>query len=287
MSWSNYHGHCYYCDGKEVPEAYVKEAFRLQMRVIGFSCHAPLPFETGWTMLAHKLNDYLAEIDLVKSNAPVGLTILKSLEVDFIPGIMSPNHADIRALGLDYVVGSVHYVDRFSKDKHWSIDNNNSEFEEGVNQIFGGDVQRAIKRYFELQRLMITEGKPDILGHCDKIRMHNLSHSYFNETDIWYIQEVQDLLKLAAEKDVIVEINTKYFTRKEMFFPAQTHFKFMHDHGVRVTINSDAHRPDALISGFAEVAELLMAAGYKHLWEWDGAQFSPHAFTRDGIAWPR
>src|SRR5690606_864226 len=140
-------------------------------------------------------------------------------------------------------------VDRLPNGKHWSIDNNNSEFETGVNQTFGGDVARAVKRYFELQRHMILESHPDILGHCDKIRMHNLVHPYFDENEAWYIQEVQDLLKLAAEKQVIVEINTKYFSRKELFFPSRTHFKFMHNHGIRVTINSDAHRPEALISG--------------------------------------
>lgn len=286
MSWSNYHGHCYYCDGKEAPDAYVQEALKQRMRIIGFSCHAPLPFETGWTMPADKLDEYIAEIDLVRRHAPEGLTILKSLEVDFIPGIMSPNHPDIRALGLDYVVGSVHYVDSLPNGSHWSIDNNNSEFETGVNEIFGGDAKRAIKRYFELQRQMILEGKPDILGHCDKIRMHNLVHPHFDESAAWYIQEVQDLLKLAAEKQIIVEINTKYFSRKAMFFPSQAHFKFMLEKGVRVTINSDAHRPEALTSGFEQVAELLLEAGFKHLWEWDGSQFSPHCFSKEGIVWP-
>jgi len=205
--------------------------------------------------------------------------------VDFIPGIMSPHHPDILALGLDYIVGSVHYVDRLPNGTHWSIDNNNSEFETGVNKMFGGDVRRAVKRYFELQRQMILECHPDIIGHCDKIRMHNLVQPYFDETESWYIQEVQDLLKLAAEKQVIVEINTKYFSRKGLFFPSRAHFKFMHHQGVRVTINSDAHRPEALISGFTEVAELLLDAGYRHLWEWDGKQFSPHGFTREGIMW--
>ncbi|GAO30287.1 histidinol-phosphatase [Geofilum rubicundum] len=285
MSWSNYHGHCYYCDGKEVPEAYVKEALKQQMRVIGFSCHAPLPFETGWTMPADKLDDYLTEIDQVTRNAPQGLTVLKSLEVDFIPGIMGPNHPDIQALGLDYVVGSVHYVDRLPNGNHWSIDNSNSEFAEGIQEIFKGDVQLAIQRYFELQRQMLMEGSPDILGHCDKIRMHNLVHPHFSETDEWYIREVHDLLKLAAEKQVVVEINTKYFTRKGIFFPSQDHFKYMFDNGVRVTINSDAHRPEALLSGFAEVAELLLKAGFTHLWEWDGDQFSPHSFSEEGINW--
>ncbi len=285
MSWSNYHGHCYYCDGKEVPEAYVKEALRQQMRVIGFSCHAPLPFETGWTMPADKLGAYLAEIDLVSRKAPKGLTVLKSLEVDYIPEIMRPNHPEIQALELDYVVGSVHYVDRLPNGKHWSIDNSNSEFKEGVDTIFGGDVKKALKRYFELQRQMIIEGTPDILGHCDKIRMHNLVHPHFCETDDWYVQEVQSLLKLAAENQVIVEINTKYFSRQAMFFPSQEHFKFMLDNDVRVTINSDAHRPEALTDGFSVVAGLLTSVGYEYLWEWDGGLFSPHRFNNEGIVW--
>ena len=42
--YTNYHGHCHYCDGQEPPEAYVRAALEQGMRSYGFSSHAPLPY---------------------------------------------------------------------------------------------------------------------------------------------------------------------------------------------------------------------------------------------------
>jgi histidinol-phosphatase (PHP family) len=284
MSWSNYHGHCFYCDGKESPDAYIAEAESQNMRVIGFSCHAPVPFDTTWTMPADRLPQYLDQIENLKNSVNEGLLVLKSLEVDYIPGIAGPYNPQILASHLDYVVGSVHYVEAFPSGVRWSIDNNNTEFESGITQIFNGDVKLAVTRYFELQMEMCTNEAPDILGHMDKIRMHNLVKPHFNEFEDWYIKMLYDTLITARDKGIIVEINTKYFTRNGMLFPSQQHFKWMHKNGIKVTISSDAHKPASLTSGFFEVAAMLLEAGYREIWEWNGSGFAPFGFTKEGLA---
>lgn len=283
MSWSNYHGHCHYCDGKEAPEEYIRSAMDKGMHAIGFSCHAPVPFQTTWNMPASKLPVYLEEIDRLKQNNGDELIVLKSLEVDFIPDVIGPRNQLILDSELDYMVGSVHFVDAFDDGTRWSIDNNNSEFVKGVNEIFDGDVQAAITRYFYLQNEMLTTQPPEILGHMDKIRMHNVVSPHFDENAKWYRNLVYETLKLAAQNEVVVEINTKYFSKTEMTFPSMAHFKWMLNNNVRVTINSDAHHPDALTSGFSEVAGMLLNAGYRHLWHWVGGAFCPKLFDGNGV----
>lgn len=283
MSWTNYHGHCHYCDGKGSIEEYVKKAIDYKMPVLGISSHAPVPFETTWTMPGDKLPLYLEEINKLKSRYKDDIELLTSLEVDYIPGLTGPLNKQIVNAKLDYVIGSVHYVDCFDNGIYWSIDNNNSEFEKGLNEIFNNDMRKVVNRYFFLQQQMCETQKPDIIGHIDKVRMQNVLKPYFNEHDSWYLRLVYDTLKLAAEKEIIVEINTKYLKRSGVLFPAKEHFKWMKNQGVRVTINSDAHNPEFLISGFDDVALLLIEAGYKELWEWNGSGFAPFSFNKNGL----
>jgi len=285
MSWSNYHGHCHYCDGKGAPEEYIQAAIKNHMQILGVSCHAPVPFKTTWTMPADKLPTYLDEMSVLKNQYADKIKLLTSLEVDYIPGLAGPGEQLIKSANLDYVIGSVHYVDAFENGDHWSIDNNNIEFEQGVASIFKNDIKKAIQRYFYLQQEMCDSQTPHILGHMDKIKMHNVVKSHFNESDSWYLNLVYDTLKLAAEKEIIVEINTKYFQNNNLLFPGMEHFKWMQENGVRVTINSDAHTPQTLISGFEHVADMLFIAGYKELWVWNGNSFAPHGFNRNGMVW--
>ncbi|MDG5800922.1 histidinol-phosphatase [Marinilabiliaceae bacterium ANBcel2] len=283
MSWSSYHSHCYYCDGKGSPSQYIKEAIDKGVKVLGFSSHAPVPFKTDWTMPVEKLPEYLQRIDELKLKHYGDLLILKSLEVDYIPGVTGVNHPLIKNSKLDYTIGSVHYVDKFKNGDHWSIDDSFDDFLKGVTYIFDGNVKRAVERYFELQQEMLNNQPPDILGHMDKIRFHNLVGFLFDEKQQWYKNMVYDTLILAKEKGVIVEINTKYYERADLFFPSKNHFKWMHQNGIPVTINSDVHNPEKVIAGFREAASLLLESDYKEVWEWSGSGFEPVSLTKKGV----
>ncbi|ASB50554.1 histidinol-phosphatase [Alkalitalea saponilacus] len=285
MSWSNYHGHSFYCDGRKAPEEYIPAALEQGMKIIGFSCHAPVPFETGWTMPKDKLPQYLLDIEQLQSKNFNGLLVLKSLEVDYIPDIAGPLHPDILSAKLDYVVGSIHYVDQFPSGQHWSIDNSNEEFEQGIAEVFNGNVKSAVTRYFHLQMEMLRYQPPSIIGHMDKIRMHNVVKQHFNEDDDWYVELVRETMLMAKDKNVIVEINTKYFAKNGLLFPDHKHFKWMFENDIPVTINSDAHDPEKLTSGFSQVAKLLMEAGYTRLMEWKDGKFIPMPFNEKGIKW--
>jgi histidinol-phosphatase (PHP family) len=285
MSWSNYHGHCCYCDGKGEIEEYIKKAKELKIRVLGISSHAPVSFNSIWNMPKEKLPVYIAELNELKQKYnDDNFTLLSSLEVDFIAGLTGPASPEIIAANLDYIIGSVHYAGMLDNGERWTIDNKEG-FENGINKIYSGDILNAIHQYFNLQMEMINNEPPDIIGHCDKIRMHNAYKYYFDENSKQYLSQVYDLLKFAAEKEVIVEINTKYLPVTGLLFPAKEHFNWMNDNKIRVTINSDAHNPHNLTDGFIEVAELLCYSGYKELWEWNGTEFAPFGFNKHGILW--
>jgi histidinol-phosphatase (PHP family) len=137
--WSNFHTHSDYCDGKGVLADYLRSARRSDLTTLGFSSHAPVPFPCQWCMRQENFALYLAEIESLKRSYP-GVQVLKGLEIDFIPNVISP--ADFRSR-LDFTIGSVHFVDSH-EGKHWEIDNTLLIFKEGLKKIFKNDIRAAV-----------------------------------------------------------------------------------------------------------------------------------------------
>src|SRR5690242_4820773 len=87
--WANFHMHSHYCDGKGALHEYVAAAKGQRMPSLGFSSHAPVPFECVWCMKPVKLEDYIREVESLQRTT-TGIELYKGLEVDFIPGVISP-----------------------------------------------------------------------------------------------------------------------------------------------------------------------------------------------------
>ncbi len=120
---------------------------------------------------------------------------------------------------------------------------------------------------------MIQNSKPDIIGHMDKIKMHNKKNLLFDESATWYRDELRHTFEVIKEYGTIVEINTKALFRSDMLFPGQEYFKWLKEMDIPVTINSDAHQPDLLLVGFEEVTAMLKNAGIKYLHEFIGGKW--------------
>ena len=167
--------HSTYCDGKSELMDYVDQARKLNMISIGFSSHAPVPFPTKWCMKAERFDDYLINIEKIKKlNSFV--EIYKGLEVDFIPGVTSPNLFRDK---LDYTVGSIHFIEKFPDGTPWEIDGTHALFLKGYSEIFNNNIQDVITRYFELTREMIATACPSIVGHLDKIKIQNPDNKFY------------------------------------------------------------------------------------------------------------
>lgn len=259
--WSNIHTHSSWCDGKSSPDEIVRRAETLGLASLGFASHGPLPFPCKWCIQPGTLNDYLSEISHLKKTA--GIPVFAGLEVDYIPGIIGP--ADL-ADQLDFTIGSVHFVDG-EGDFRWEADTNLMMFKEGLERVFRGDVKRAVIRYFTLMREMLRTSTPDVLGHMDRIKMHNTQEFFFDETESWYRDEVSATIELAREKGVIIEVNTRglYKKRSRESYPGSFGLSRIAELKIPVMLASDAHHQDDLILFFPEVAAQLRQAGIRTL----------------------
>lgn len=265
MTWNNYHSHTNFCDGTDAPEVYLKQALSLGMGVYGFSSHAPIPFyECKWAMNIEALEEYTVEIARLKQKYEGRIEVLLGLEVDYIPDRMGPTADFLQTAGLDYSIGSVHFVDGLGNGKGWEIDGPLDIFKKGLFEIFGGDVRKAVSRYFELTRMMLDEDCPDIVGHLDKIKMQNSRAHFFNETEQWYRDELRATLEAIVDSGAILEVNTRglYKKKSEELYPGTWALEQALELDVPIMLNSDAHHPSEIIAEFGAAAQVLNGMGY-------------------------
>lgn len=288
MSWTNYHSHCTFSDGTDHPSVYAQTASDLGMLAYGFSCHVPMPFFCTWSMKMENLAAYISEIQKLKSAYSDKLQIYASLEIDYIPHLIGPNSSFIREAKLDYTIGSVHFVDQFADGSHWEIDGTTSVFHKGLQQIFGGDIRKAVTRYFELTRMMVRDECPDIIGHIDKIKMQNEGNKYFDENEEWYKKEVLKTLDVIAQTNVIIEVNTRGLYKKKTTepYPGKWILSEILKRNIPVMINSDCHHPKEITAEFSAAAALLKETGFKTLRIFYDNQWKDFGFDLNGVKPP-
>jgi histidinol-phosphatase (PHP family) len=284
-AWTNYHSHTHFCDGTDVPEAYAGAALQQGVAIYGYSTHSPLPFTNAWSIKGEDVAAYVAQVQAIKQAYAGRLEVYLSMEVDFVPGLTSVLHPSISSLGLDYTVGSVHYVEQFEDGTHFEIDYTHSYFDKGIQEIFKGDVRKAVTRYYELTRQMLAEAPPDILGHLDKIKMHNKAKPHFAETDPWYRDAVMETLEATAKAGIIMEVNTRGMYKKlsNEPYPSSWVLKEAHTLGIPVMINSDSHHPREITGEFEATAQLVLNAGYKQVRIYKDYNWQDRPLTPKGI----
>lgn len=281
MGWRNYHTHSTFSDGKCEPELYIIEAIKRGMEAIGFSEHAPLPFELNWTMSKERVPEYIKKMAELKEQYRSEIEVLMGMEVDYIPEKISPNDAEIMSLGLDYRIGSIHFVGKLDFGNYWSIDSSDHDkFQRGLREIYDGDVKNVVRLYYSLMREMITEHSPDILGHIDLICMNTAR--YFSTDESWYQREMIMTLETVKSAGVILELNSGGIARGRHsdFYPGLQTLRKACGMGIPALLSADAHHPDNLTGMFDEALALLWEAGYRQVAKFQHGEWVAEAIER-------
>jgi len=286
MSWFNFHTHGQFCDGKGAPRDYIEEAINQNMHALGFSSHGPMPLPINWVMENDKLPDYLSELKFLKNEFKNQLQIYIGLEIDYIPGIIGANFDFINTLNLDYTIGAIHFAG-FDKENHpWQLDSNAVIFEQGLKEVYGGDIQVLVEKYYRLISEMALKENPDIIAHLDLIKKNNPKEKYFSEDESWYRDAVIDTLKTISESRSIIEVNTGGLARKrcDALYPSNWILEIIRDMKIPITLSSDAHQPSFLTAGFKNASEVLLDIGFKELSIFNGDKWQAQAFSKEGIS---
>ncbi|CAH1001463.1 Histidinol-phosphatase [Neolewinella maritima] len=274
---ANHHAHTHFSDGVGEPRDYVRQAIREGFTSYGFSDHAPIaPRDIGSMKLA-ALTDYSAAIAALQTEFAGQITLFKSLEVDYLPGVMNVSSPHILAAGLDYTVGAVHFVDELPGGQPWSFQRPNPVFKRGIDTIFGGSARAMVERYYALVREMVTQHPPDVVAHLDRVKKRNADGTYWDERADWHVAAVEETLDAVAAAGCILEVNTRgiYLNEITDTYPSRWIVELAHARGIRLQVNSDAHRKDHISGGFAEAYGMLQDIGVEQVHLFDGQEFVP------------
>lgn len=288
---SNYHTHSHYCDGQGELRDYVEYALGHNFCALGFSGHAPVPFANTFAIKDEEYEAYCREVRQLQQEYAGRIELKLGLEIDYIPGVLDDFSDFIRRGGLDYFIGSVHLLPHPSEaeqlrqhkseaaERLWFIDGSRQEiYDEGLHKLFGGDIRAGVRAFFHQNNAMIEQlprwaamcgdGRtPAIVGHVDKIVMHN-KNRYFHYDEPWFRDLLYETLQLIKETGCICEINTRgiYKGRHSDFYPAKESIRHMNTLGIPVLVGSDAHAPDNL-DRFEGAYEFLKEIGYREVVE--------------------
>ena len=208
------------------------------------------------------LPEYLCLTRHLKEQYRGRIDLCTGLETDFFPGC-----TDWRAMpDLSYTVGAVHFLPHPKTGVALPVDDNAKEFRKTLDNGFDGEIQAFGEAYYGALREMLVTMPPNMLAHMDVFRKNNGGNRFFDEEDEWYREEIGKTLEVALLTDVIVEVNTGAMSRgylKEPY-PSGWILEAIHEFGIPIVLNSDAHQPDAVDFGYVEVRKQLLQIGFTH-----------------------
>lgn len=267
LSKTNFHTHSNYCDGKATLREMVDFAVAHNFTALGFTGHCPLPFDNTYSITDYE--GYCNEVRALKEEYADRIEISLGLEIDYVPGMLEDFSPLIKQGGLEYTIGSIHLIPAeriIPKDGNdlWMIDGSRYQtYDEGLMKHFGGDIRRGVRAYFRNENAMLEHNRPTIVGHPDKIVMHNRDR-YFHEDEKWYRDLALETIHLIKELNLICEINTRgiYKGRHADFYPGKWLIKEMKQLRIPVLVSTDAHAPEDLLRTEGAY-EYLQEIGYR------------------------
>lgn len=196
---------------------------------------------------------YLDKIDLAafvearEQSKDVGLRL--GIEIDYIPGNEDEMYHVAGALPYDYVIGSVHRVDRREVDRQ-------------TDQSIYGDYSayELYEAYFQNVRESAYSGLFEVIGHPDLIKIFR----HAPEGDITpMLEKTADAI---AEAGVVVDVNAAGL-RKPVgeVYPSEAFLRMFRERDVPIVLSSDAHAANEVGAGYETSVEMVRRVGYERV----------------------
>lgn len=248
---TNYHTHSTFCDGKNTPEEVVRAAIEAGFDALGFSGHGYTAYDERSCMI--DTDGYIAEVRRLQKEYFDTIQIYLGVEED--------SYSILDRSRFDYIIGSSHYV--AIDGEYVSIDSTLSYIHKAL-EHFDNSIERLAEAYYAPFCSYIASRKPDIVGHFDLITKFDERDSNRLLSDAGYLKTAEAYMELAAQNDVLFEVNTGAVARGYRHDP-YPHERLLHvlkRHDAKLVLSSDSHRISTLSFGFEEAKALLRDVGF-------------------------
>lgn len=249
MSFSDFHVHTTFSDGKNTPEEMVLAAIKKGMPSIGFTDHSYTSFDNTYCIKKENIEVYRDVIAALKEKYKDQIKIYCGIEQELF--------SDFSADAYDYAIGSVHYV---KAGEEWiSVDHAEDIQKEAVERCFGGDFYRFAQAYYENVAALADRTDIQMVGHFDLVAKFNEGGRLFDESDPRYVKAWRAAADRLLEKNLPFEINTGAISRgyRTTPYPAAPMIEYIRARGGSFVLSGDCHSAQTLCYEFEKWETLL------------------------------
>ena len=229
-------------------------ALALRIPEVGFAEHYDLhPDETPRDFL--QVEAYFAEIGRCRSEFANRLIIRAGIEIGEPHLFPSETRSVLTRSPFDYAIGSLHWVGRNALFRH---------------EFFRQPADVAFRLYYEELERMSRAGGFDVLGHLDfPVRIAFDVYGGYDPRP--YEQWIRPVLRNCIENGIALDVNTSALRRTaRVLMPGPEILRWYSEMGgERVTIGSDAHRPDQVGSHLEMALEAIKDAGIRSITQFE------------------
>jgi histidinol-phosphatase (PHP family) len=239
----DYHMHTNFSDGNDSYLSYLEVARKKDLAEIGFTDHITL-VPVDWCVKEVDFPVMRENLKNLCNNFSEDVQVRFGLEMDYFPEKEEEIRQVISYFPVDYVIGSIHFID------DWNFDSDKSLYGKWPNN-------ELYRLYFDLVQKSAKSGLFDVIGHFDLIKKFQC----WPETDQSSLFE--ETLKVLKEANVVMELNTSGLDRPcGEFFPNSEILGIACKLGIPVTLGSDAHQANQVARHFELAVSILKEVGY-------------------------
>ena len=199
-------------------------------------------FMRDWIAADFKINlDQYIELLLSARSQRIPVKI--GLELDYLPGTESFAQKLISQYPFDFVLGSVHVIDKWGFDYAPEVWDNQ-------------DTDQAYRGYYEVLSSAVDSGLFDIAAHFDLIKV------FGHRTDTRFTDHVCQILEKMARNQLSLELSSAGL-RKPVgeIYPADWILQRAGELEIPITFASDAHYPEDVGADFDQLLKAANRCG--------------------------
>ncbi|RXJ87807.1 histidinol-phosphatase [Arcobacter sp. CECT 8985] len=246
------HNHTVLCNhAKGTIEQYIQRAIELNINYYGFTEHAPMDYDYKYRMSINEKEFYESTLKYYKQKYQDKINILIGYEVDFMQSVKMLD--GILNANVDYLIGSVHFLETKNDDTPWGFDN--PEF---IGKYKNKNIDDIWIDYFYAIEKLAKLNKFDIVGHFDLIKVFK----FLPKKDIKSL--AKNALIQIKKSNMVVEINSAGFRKpiKEQY-PSKDLLELCFELDIPITFSSDAHAIEQIGFKYEDTLLLAKQIGYK------------------------
>ena len=226
---------------------YIEKAIELGINEYGFSCHAPMNYDSKYRMKLEEKVIYEKWINDAKEKYKDKIKVLLAYEVDYLNGYVLD---EILNSKVDYLIGSVHFLQ--NKNELWGFDN--PEF---IGVYASVDIDKVWTDYFDAIKSMAKTNSFDIVGHLDLIKVFR----FLPKKDIRII--AKEALREIKKSNMVLEINPAGLRKPiSETYPSRQLLEEAYSLGIEITFGSDAHSVEHIGFGYEHSINLAKEIGF-------------------------